>query len=614
MTAREGASTQRRSCPGRRRTLVAAASADRPRLRRLARLLVGSVLGVVLAMALTSCFSAPPQIISLEPNRGSTSVPADSPVRVVFDRPVTRDSLVGRFTVTATAGAQVVTPPIPGCDFAHVFSAGSTAPCWINWLSGQPGFELMHQGAVFRPATLYTFTLAGGFSDSQGNRNDLDHHWDVTTAPAPLVTTSTPGDRSTDVAVDARLAVSFSAPMDAPSTAAALSLSPAVPGTRVVRNLNDHSRFVVLPGQMLAPNTAYTITVAGSARGEDEQFLAARTSLHFMTGARVESAHAVVLAGEQGESSTEVLLPALAPAVIGEPIAAPVLLTAPRCTLAAGCGAVATQAPLQTYTSAAVSPDGSHVAVVVRDALTSTSILEVIDTIDGAILDDVAGGTVPSWSPDGEQLALATPTAVDVFDVRSGDLTTVASGTSAVAPPLWARTTTLVLSTATAPATVELVNRQVDARYALPGAPAGAIAAAVSPGGSRLALSTTTGGVVVVPAPGAPGSAQSFPGRIQAIGFAGDGTLVGVSTVGETLQLLRISVVGGDTTTVALGTGTTDLHSVRVALDGRRLVCLAVDALGVQQAYVANADGSGELPMTRFLTGGFEAQAVHFSD
>jgi hypothetical protein len=130
----------------------------------------------------------------------------------------------------------------------------------------------------------------------------------------------------------------------------------------------------------------------------------------------------------------------------------------------------------------------------------------------------------------------------------------------------------------------------------------------------RLALSTITGGVVVLPAPGAPGSVQSLPGHLQALGFAGEGILLAVSTNAESVQLVRISVVGGDTTPLALGAGTPDLQSVRLTLDGRRLVCLAVDAQGVRQAYVANADGSGELAMTRFLVGGFEAQGVDFSD
>ncbi len=170
--------------------------------------------------------------------------------------------------------------------------------------------------------------------------------------------------------------------------------------------------------------------------------------MHFVTGARVANAHAVVLAGQQGEDPTEVLLPASAPAATGEPIAAPVLLKAPRCAIPSGCGAVADGAPLQTYTSATVSPDGSHLAVVFRDVIASTSVLEVIDTVDGVVLDDVADGAWPSWSPDGTQLAFAAPAGVAVFDVQTGEVSTVAADTTLVGPPLWTRPTTLVLSTA----------------------------------------------------------------------------------------------------------------------------------------------------------------------
>jgi len=159
-----------------------------------------------------------------------------------------------------------------------------------------------------------------------------------------------------------------------------------------------------------------------------------------------------------------------------------------------------------------------------------------------------------------------------------------------------------------------LVDQQVDAQYDLPGAPPGSVGVAVSPGGSRIALATVNGGVVVAPAPGAPGSAQPLSGHLQALGFAGEGVLVAVSNNGKSVQLVRISVVGGDSTAVPLGTGTPDLQSVRMAVDGRRLVCLVVDSRGVRQAYVANADGTGEIAMTRFATGGLEAQAVDFSD
>lgn len=532
---------------------------------------------------------------------------ADAPVRVVFDRPVERSTIPGRFSVS---------PPISGCDLRTVFTAPSGAPCRVRWLASAPGFELLHPAAVFAPVTRYTFTLAGGFADPQGDHNGLDHHWDITTASAPALASSSPVDHAISVALDAPLTVSFSAPMDPRSTAAAITLDPPVPGTSVVRNVGDHSRFVVLPGALLDPGISYTIRVAATARGEDHQVLAAARAVRFTCGSRLQAAHAVVLAGMAGEASTEVLLPALAPAASGEPIAAPVLLRAARCAIAAGCAGVPAQAPLQTYSSAAVAPDGSRLALVVDDAASGASKLEVIDTVNDAILAEVPGGATPSWSPDGGQLALSTATQVEVFDVTSRTLTAAAAGTSVSAPPLWSANGTLVVSTATpsgAPDTVVLVDTRLGARYDLPGAAQPAVAVAVSPAGTHIALATPGGGAVVVPAPGTAGATQQVAGRLQVLGFTGESTLVVITSSAGAAQLVRLGVESGDSTTVSLGSGTPDLRTVRVAPGGRRLVCLAVDGTGARQAYVADADGSGEVPMTRFLRGGLEAQSVAFS-
>jgi hypothetical protein len=603
MTARAVASTLRRPCPGP--TDLAPAPARG--LRGTGRALTGCLGIAALSVALCGCFSAPPQIISLEPNRGSTSVPADAPVRVMFDRPVLHASVVGRFTVDH---------PVPGCDLTAAFTAPSTAPCWVHWLDPQPGFELLHAGAVFAPLTKYTFTLAGGFSDPQGDRNGLDHHWDLTSAAAPRITATAPADRSSDVAVDAPVAVSFSAPMDAPSTAAAITLSPAVPGTRVVRNAVDHTRFAILPGQLLVSSVQYTINVDGSARGEDGQAVAVAGALRFTTGARLGSAHAVVLAGAPGGNATEVLLPALAPAAAGDPIAAPVLMQAPLCTATDGCGVVGAQAPLSTYEAATVAPDGTHVAVVVDDAVSASAQLEVVDTIHNTTLTKIPGGVRPSWSPDGSELALVTGSEVEVLNVASGALTVVDAGIGLRAPPLWSGSSTLVLSTgatASGPADVELVNLPVGARYALPGVPPGSTATAVSPAGTRLAIAAPNGAILVAPAAGASGTAQSLPGRLDALGFAGEGTLIAINPASN--QLVRLSVGGGDTTAVSLSPGLADLATVRVAPDGRRVVYLAIDITGEQQAFVANADGSGAAAITRFVPGGgLEAQAIDFGD
>lgn len=573
---------------------------------RIARTLIGCAVGAVLSVTLTGCFTAPPQIISLEPNRGSTGVRADAPVRVLFDKPVSHDTVVGRFTVT---------PAIPGCDLTEAFNAPSAAACWIHWLDPQPGFELLHVGAVFAPLTQYSFTLAGGITDRNGATNGLDHHWDITSAPAPRIGAISPADRSLDVPVDAPLAVSFSAPMDAPSTAAAIHIDPFVAGTRVVRNTRDHSRFAILPGSMLVPGATYTIAVDGTARGEDQQVLAAPGSGRFTTGSRLGGTHAVVLAGAPGANATEVLLPALTPGAAGEPISAPVLARAPVCTASAGCGAVAAHAPLTTYEAAVVAPNGTHVAVIADDVVSATSQLEVIDTVHGNVIIRVPGGVRPSWSPDGNELALVTGTTVEVVSLASGVPEVVATNVGLTAPPLWSGPSTLVLSiSAPTPRSggIEVVDLAVGARYGLPAAPPGAAAVATSPAGSRLAVATAAG-VLVLPAAGASGTGQLVPGHLDAIGFADEGTLVALNRDSNTL--VRVSVGGGDASAITLSGGFANLLTVRVAPDGRRLVYLAADSTGVVQAYVANADGSGAILCTRFIPGGgVAAEAVGFAE
>ena len=603
MTAPVTASTSRRPSPG---LTELGGRGPGAAMTRIARTLLGCLCAGALSVVLSGCFSAPPQIISLEPNRGSTGVSAEAPVRVLFDKPVAHSTVTGRFTVT---------PAIPGCDLSQAFTAPSAAACWIHWLDPQPGFELLHVGAVFAPLTQYSFTLAGGFSDEHGATNGLDHHWDITSAPAPRITAISPADRSVDVPVDAAMAVSFSAPMDAPTTAAAIRIDPPVSGTRVVRNTLDHSRFAILAGGMLVPGVAYTIQVDGSARGEDQQTLAAPGAGRFTTGPRLGGPHAVVLAGAPGANASEVLLPALSPGAAGEPISAPVLARAPVCTASAGCGAVAAQAPLTTYEAAAVAPDGAHVAVVADDVVSATSQLEVIDVVRGIVIIRVPGGVRPSWSPDGTELALVTGTTVEVVSLSSGVPAVVATGVGLITPPLWSGPSTLVLSISGATPLgggIELVDLAVGARYGLPAAPAGAVAVATSPAGSRLAIATAAG-VLVLPAAGASGTRQLLPGHLDPIGFADEGTLVAMNR--DSNALVRVSVGGGDASAITLSGGFANLVTVRLAPDGRRLVYLATDSTGVVQAYVANADGSGAAVCTRFIPGGgLAAEAVGFAE
>src|ERR1700730_15495377 len=268
-------STARTSRPGRPRL---ASGARRTALWAAAGLMCASLSG---------CFSSPPQIIQLVPGRGAVGVAADAPVTVEFDRPVVTGSVKGRFTVNRS---------IPSCDLEAAFSADTLAPCRIVWLAGDTGVTLLHPQAIFAPSTSYTFTLAGGISDPSGVVNSVDHRWTITTGRAPVIRALQPPDGSRDVPVDAPISVSFSTAMAADATQAAITLDPAVPGTRVVRSPRDPSRFVVLPGATLQAGITYRLTVAATATDVNHQPLVAGAIAMFATAGMAPGPHGVVLA------------------------------------------------------------------------------------------------------------------------------------------------------------------------------------------------------------------------------------------------------------------------------------------------------------------------------
>src|ERR1700680_747369 len=302
----------------------------------------------MIVASLSGCCASPPQIIQLIPNRGSVGVAADAAITVGFDRPVATGSIAGRFSVK---------PPMPSCDLAAAFSAGPDAACRVVWLGGDTGFTLLHPRALFAPHRTYTFTLAGGISDPNGVVNSVDHQWSITSGQAPLIRAVDPPDGSTGVPVDTPISVTFSTSMDAAATDAAIQLSPAVPGTRGVRNRLDTSRFVMLPGRTLESGVTYRLTIARTAADSHLQPLVAGATATFTTAGLSPGPHAVVLARGPGEGATTVLLSPLAPAQPGEPIATEAVLVAPRCERA-GCGDAVMGGPLYTYGSAVLSAGG----------------------------------------------------------------------------------------------------------------------------------------------------------------------------------------------------------------------------------------------------------------
>ena len=583
---------------------------------RLASAILRTALLAAAAMvvaSLSGCFASPPQIIQLIPNRGSLGVAADAPITVGFDRAVATGSVAGRFSVK---------PPIPSCDLATAFRAGTDAACRIVWLNGDTGFTLIHPRAIFAPNRTYTFTLAGGISDPNGVVNSVDHQWSVTTGQAPVIRAVDPADGTTNVPVDTPISVTFSTSMDAAATDAAIQLSPAVPGTRVVRNRLDTTRIVVLPGRTLESGVTYRLTIARTAADAHLQPLATGATATFTTAGLSPGTHAVVLARAPGEGATTVLLSPLAPAQPGEPISTEAVLVAPRCALRAGCGEAVMGGPLYTYGSAVLSPGGRWLAVVELDATVASPqpVLLVLDPATGSVLASFARSTLPSWSPDGATLAFSRAGVVSFFATGSATLSSLPPGDPLVAPAVWSplgEQLVLDVASPTDAEHLELADSVVLARYAIPGVTGQSSDPVISPDGAQLAFLRSTppaDGVWLAGVGTTPSAPRLLDPSLEPLGFIATGTLVAISRpVGGTPTLVLVSVAVDEQIPVRSGPPADALRTLLVTPSARQLAYLSPDSAGVMQAYVENADGTHALAITGFTPQTLVAAAITVS-
>ncbi len=562
------------------------------------------------SVLLTGCFSAPPQIVQLNPPAGSTQLDANATVEVVFDQPVTHQSVAAHLSVAQTVRTGL---GLTGCNVAAAFTAPAGAPCWVTWLSGESGFVLHHPGALFAPDTEYTFTLGAGVTSTSGQVNSLDHVWNLTGAAAPVLNSASPGNGAT-VPRDTPIVLSFSRAMSEAAVAGAVSLSPAVSGLQVVRNTLDLGQFEVIPDSPLAPSTTYTLTVSRRATDAFGEPIAAPVTLSFRTSALSVAGHVLVLAGPGPGDATEVVLAQLTAPATGLPIPAQVLGSVPMCTDPQGCGDVGPGQPTAVIDDASVATGGRWLALVQTDIthLGATPVLRIINTQTGQDQLDITGASWPAWSPDGTTVAFVAGSSVQLWNPATESLTALPPGSTPSGPPVWtADGAALAIPVAAAggsPAHVDLAVPALGARYELPGISGSAADLVAAPQGEELAMAVTAPGSttptiwVVDPSSGQP------PIRIGTglvpLGFTDDATLVvALNAPPGSPQLGGLDIVTGALTSIATPLGDIDPQSATVAASGRQIAYIARISSGLDEAVVANADGSGPLPLAALGTG-----------
>ena len=592
-----------------------------PRLRAL----ILWVAVAPVAVLLTGCFSSPPQIVALVPAAGSTQLGATTPVEVVFDQPVVRASVASHFGICALKSGRCIAG-LPGCpNLAAAFSAPPDAPCRVRWLSSPPRFIFYHPRALFAPNTKYQFTLAAGIASSGGTLNSLDHTWDLTSAAAPVLTGSTPGNGATGVARDTALTLSFSRAMSRAAVATAVRLTPAGDGLRVFANGSDPSTFEVIPDQPLDPGTAYTLRISRRATDAQGQPISAALAIHFTTGAFSAGAHSLVLAGPPGAAASVVLLGQLSAPTGGEPIPAEVVFRAPLCDVAHGCGRVGMGRPTEALTQAALSP-GAHWLAVVGTGLTTPGpagpILDIVDLSTGQVQLRLSGARWPAWSPDGSTVAFVAGGAqVELYRPASGSLSALSTSAPASGPVVWTGAgdalAVPVGPSDTGARGVELVAPTLGARYPLPGVRGEVLRIVAAPTGEEMAVevassSSSGGSVTWVTDPSTGRPPQRVGVGVVPVGFADPSSLIAaVTTATGDVRLERIDLGTGGSSPLAEAAGTPDLNGAALAPDGRQLAYLDTTAAGTVEAVIANADGTGPVPLAP-PAGGLTPVAVSF--
>jgi Tol biopolymer transport system component len=387
----------------------------------------------------------------------------------------------------------------------------------------------------------------------------------------------------------------------------------------VVPDRNDPADFEVVPADLLQPSAGYTLSISTVATDTHLQPLQAPVTIRFRTGQMSTGEHALVLAGTAAGAAM-LLFAQPTPAASGEPIPAEIVDQMPLCADPVGCGAVATGHPTAVIDDAALAPGARWLAVVESDLTVpgSPPSLQVIDLNSDREVKDITGAQWPAWSPDGSTLAfVAADSAVQLYEPATDAVSSLPSGSLAAGRPVWTADSVtlafLVAATATEPAHVELATPAVAALSAIPGLSGAASHPVAAPEGEQLAVETAEAG-------GAPitwivnlATGQGpirLPAGLTPVGFTDAGTLVAVDATAAP-HLVSVSIDSGDITPLTESTGATELDSAVVSPSGRQIAYLAVASDGIVQAMIANADGTGALPLTAF-TGDTEALSVTF--
>ncbi|HVH64494.1 MAG TPA: Ig-like domain-containing protein [Candidatus Acidoferrum sp.] len=337
--------------------------------------------GLVLLLALLAplvagCALNPPRIVSIAPNREVTDVPTNQAISITFDRPMNRDSVEHRFSLSPMPG---------GCE--------GTRNCRYAWTGNT--FMFLHPGANFALTTLYTVSMHAGYADASGQQNTLEHVWRFTTEGPPALSTVDPSDGSTNIAPDRNLLLTFSRPMRPDSMQSSVQLSPETPFLLRTKPGGDTSQFEIATDSVLQSNQTYTITIDRPVDVHGNP-LNGKVQTRFRTGSLSLSRKIGYLVGQPGE-------PAIAVGIVDPHPDSFLGRSTPKIVYSLSSLTQSTDALLAFDWS----PDGRRLVVVDAPRDAASGPIQLVDVATGTVIRPGIDGSDVFWSSDGTILYLS---------------------------------------------------------------------------------------------------------------------------------------------------------------------------------------------------------------
>jgi Bacterial Ig-like domain/WD40-like Beta Propeller Repeat len=534
----------------------------------------------LLGAMLAACSADPPKIVNVVPGRGAGDVPTNQNIRIDFDRPMDQASVESRFDLQ---------PILVGC--------AGTSRCRFGW--NRDALIFTHTGVNFEPSTTYTVVLHGGYADLSGRHDSFQRSWTFTTEGLPTLQRIDPGNRSTAIAQDRNVVLTFNRPMEVTSVQAAIHVDPDVPFVLRTRP-GDTSQFEIVPLTVLQPNTQYTISMEG-ALDTHHNTMVGRVESRFKTGPVSLARKLGYLIGQRGQ-------PAFGVAVV-DPHPDSFLDEATPKQIFALSDTERLTASLLGFDWA---PDGQRLVVIENSGSAAEGRVFTVNLLTGLTHDLGVEASQVYWAPDGSSIVYRTHATLRQYQLSAARDLTLVDDLSVRAPITFSPDGKfLAFAADDPPGTPRLFiyNLDLHSRYGPPGLTDSADLPSWSPDGTKVAFrrATATGPEVWVYDLNASGASALFRAAaldVQALTWLNDnGTVVVGVGDGPMGSLYRVNIFAAqEAGGVVKVTGTADApngSTPDAPLYDRRIGYVAMID-GVPQICVMNADGSRPQQLTHW--------------